>query len=228
VRTGATLSDGTTQRLESARERLARLRADDGRRRVFGAQTHGYVSSRLPERQLSELEDALGVPLPDDYRLFLARIGYGAGPYYGLWSPQEILDELAGETRDDVFRTAEPFPFSAGDAERAPVLDAPYPCPGAIPICHHGCTYYSFLVVCGPLTGSVWDVVSLRDAPGEHTPAAAPLGVQGSTGPRVNLPRPPRFLDWYGAWLDRSLRDLSLPAPEHLPAPKTLWQRLFE
>jgi hypothetical protein len=62
---------------------------------------------------------------------------------------------------------------------------------GAIPICHEGCALRDWLVVCGPLAGSVW-----RDMRADNE-GVAPLRNRDGT--------PMKFLDWYLDWLNSSL-----------------------
>jgi hypothetical protein len=65
---------------------LARLdrRHAGRRRRVFGADQHGYRSSPVSLADVQDLEEYAGTALPDDFRQFLLNVGSGAGPYYGI------------------------------------------------------------------------------------------------------------------------------------------------
>jgi len=149
------------------------LRRIDTDLRVFGANGHRYLTHPLSADDVAQFESTLGVDLPRTYRNHLLEIGHGAGPYYGLFSPKEVMDELAegeeyvlefghrpspdGEfplTREDAGRIHRSF--DSGDEE--PWGKAPYPSPGAITIAHQGCTYWTMLVTSGDLRGSVWDV----------------------------------------------------------------------
>ncbi|MEV6904865.1 hypothetical protein [Amycolatopsis sp. NPDC051372] len=71
----------TTDSLAVKLDRLREL--DRARRCVFGADTHRYVSRRVPERELRRIEAMRGV-LPSAFRDFLSRVGTGAGPYHGI------------------------------------------------------------------------------------------------------------------------------------------------
>lgn len=74
------------------------------RHRVFGAERHGWRSQPVSESELRRFEQWCGGPLQSDYRTYLLEIGTGVGPYYGLWSFAEILDELTRIYGDyDVF-----------------------------------------------------------------------------------------------------------------------------
>jgi hypothetical protein len=83
--------------LEEIKQMLERLKALDRQLQVFGAQIHQYKSHPLSDIELELLEAGLGVRLPADYRQFLHEIGYGAGPYYGLYSPNEVFRDLREE-----------------------------------------------------------------------------------------------------------------------------------
>ncbi len=74
--------------------RLDRLRELDRAPARFGASTHMYLTNPVAESELRALERDLGVRLPADFRGFLLEIGYGAGPYYGIYSPTQLLDEV--------------------------------------------------------------------------------------------------------------------------------------
>lgn len=78
------LVSGLTKKLDT-------LRRLDRRRVLFGAESHKYRSTCITPSDLSALENSIQVKLPDDYRNWLLQVGYGAGPYYGLYSPQRVL-----------------------------------------------------------------------------------------------------------------------------------------
>src|SRR5262245_27641681 len=112
--------------------RLAWLRANDRRwcrpdrlrRVVWGAYNHGYATAAVSEEDVRRLESDVSATLPDAFRTFLIRVGWGAGPNDGISSVDGILHdteriaefaEAAGRPRP---RPAEPFPYTAGDLER--------------------------------------------------------------------------------------------------------------
>jgi len=87
---------------------------------------------------------------------------------------------------------------AAGDKE--PWAVSTWPVDGCIPICHHGCTYYSALVVTGECTGRVWDL----DEGGLWFPSHGPSGCT----------RPPTFEEWLMGWIESAGHRLtSKPAP---------------
>ncbi|MEU9333534.1 SMI1/KNR4 family protein [Streptomyces sp. NPDC048290] len=101
------------------RERVEALRDRPGSERVFGAPGHGWeLDPALSEAELTGLESALGVRLPEDYRGFLRHVGAGgAGPSYGVFPVRREEREASGWAWDgdgadlaDPGRLAEPFP----------------------------------------------------------------------------------------------------------------------
>jgi hypothetical protein len=166
------------ERMAEIAETLRQLRAEDTRLRVFGAGTHQYrLNPPLPEAEMQAFEAEHGIRLPEDYRLFLRKIGNGGpGPSYGLRTLAAAAQAVA---------PAAPFPFTPGVAEYPQAVldqwnDEPF---GVLEICDHGCAIYSYLVTNGPQHGTLWD--------GELTNVE---------------PTELRFLDWYGRWADASLR----------------------
>jgi hypothetical protein len=195
---------------------VRKLRDLDAERRVFGADVHSYLLTRVPRHELDAFEDCLGTCPPEAYRSFLAEVGYGAGPYYGLLSPADILREL------DRFNLAPgaaalPFPVGTEGGERfffgpsrgrlaVPLLD--WPTPGLIPVAYDGETSWSMLVTSGIFTGTVWDVTVLESIVAECRPALRPPGLPDGAGNALPpLRRPPTFDQWYRGWLTRAFAD---------------------
>ena len=174
--------------MEISTEELARLieqlRARDRDFRVFGSPSHRYkLGPKWGEAQLREFEARHQIALPADYRAFLREIGDGgAGPYYGLLSLQDALDEcdLARE-----FPFVEATNFSEAQADEFYERELPFP--GMLRFCHHGCGIYSELIVKGPAYGTVWG--------GEYYDDIHPTGQS--------------FSLWYGDWAQRRLQILT-------------------
>lgn len=186
---------------------------------LFGAEEHRYRLGRpLSVPDLDYIEGQLGVRLPEEYRLFLARVGHGgAGPYYGLFTldgedPEDIT--ILEQARKD-FRWSQAFnpadwedPCNQEDVwcdevdedgdeeagEPMPFLVVP----GALYICHCGCAIRCFLIVRGQCAGEVW---LDRQAEEEGLEPA-----RGADGRRLG------FLDWYEKWLDEGLGQLGAGA----------------
>nr|WP_148087829.1 SMI1/KNR4 family protein [Gemmata obscuriglobus] len=169
---------------------------------------------------MDRAEATLGVPLPTEYRRLMLELGHGAGPYYGLWSPGESLDEFLGRAQEyeaeegRPVRPAGPFPLAAADLRDAEVSPAArdWPCDGCMPICHQGCTFWSVLVLTGEFAGRIWDVACFVGFSGEWLPARRPPGWWefGMPHPRQlpPLPSPPTLTEWFAGWAERCLTDL--------------------
>ena len=198
---------------------LSEVRRRDRALRVFGAERHRYETRRVADAELAAFERNLGVALPAEYRVFLEEVGWGAGPYYGLWSPAESSRELV-DLRDDATAApsaARPFVLtSPADGGTDPIM-APYPTEGVVPIAHHGCTFWTLLVTAGGAPGTVWDVACYEGEEGEYIPSARAPGLlptltKFAALPTLPaLPSPPTFLEWYEGWVTRCLTDLSPP-----------------
>jgi hypothetical protein len=224
--------------LVDLRLKLEQLKVLDRELQVFGAKKHKYQSYPVSSEELERLEGELGVRLPEDYRHFLLVIGYGAGPYYGLASPDEILTEISAN--NDMCKgrfpvPGQPFPFTNEQAEecwrimgehREAAYLTEFPTDGCIPICFEGCTFWTYLVTAGDLKGSLWshneevyyeneegpymDVWNLAPEP----PCILRLHMdRNNFKPFVPVWEPalspfPTFLDWYCAWIDRCFLDL--------------------
>jgi hypothetical protein len=143
---------------------------------VFGAgyKGHGYQLVSHSPHQIALFEEQLGVHLPDDYTQLLMQTGSGAGPYYGLWSPDKVLAEVASwnetclKESGCVPNPSLPFPFQQSDADDIDSRNSPDPWEnvgkapdysnGWIPICCQGCTFFDVLVTAGEQRGKIWSV----------------------------------------------------------------------
>ena len=202
-------------------DELARLFADvkrrDSRCRVFGADAHRYRLERARPSELLELETLLGVELPADYRTLLEHVGYGAGPYYGLYGPSAARAELDGlqPIPGDALPRAHasrPFPVLEPAPRTGLSAAAPFPPDGALLIGEQGSgTQWSVLALVGPHRGTVWDAGHFEGDVGEFFAARRPPGLLSAQepGPLPALASPPRLLDWYRSWLERCLADLT-------------------
>ncbi|MEC3975388.1 SMI1/KNR4 family protein [Amycolatopsis sp. H20-H5] len=126
--------------------KLKLLTDADENLRVFGAEDHDYLSHPVSPEVLDDVEKSLGVELPRAYREFLAHVGYGAGPGYGLLDPGALAS--AGGRRDP----AGEFPFTGSGGQADPRS------PGCVIIGERGHERHAALVTTGPLAGTVWDV----------------------------------------------------------------------
>ncbi len=157
----------------------------------FGAESHGFeLDAPLDDAEVTRLEAALGVALPDDYRRFLVQLAArGAGPFYGLTAPVSWRDHLDGDTPVPDY-AARPFVWTPStprddDTWRTIAATLDEPLQGSIALGTQGCAYFSVLVVSGEARGRV-----------------AYVNLDGGV---PFFPEPPGFLAWYERWLDELL-----------------------
>ncbi|MFI0915093.1 SMI1/KNR4 family protein [Streptomyces abikoensis] len=115
------------------RERVATLSVQSAGNEVFGALGHGWVLEEpLAEDGLAELEEQIGVRLPEEYRTFLLHVAAGgAGPAYGLFPVRRTQGrwrwEGDGVDLADLSLLAEPFPEQGPDPKALEELLAQRP-----------------------------------------------------------------------------------------------------
>lgn len=174
---GATWHVRTTEKIAELQDLLRRLSERDRDFRTFGSDHHRYeVGPVLTEEELSCFEANHGIFLPADYRCFLSTVGNGgAGPFYGM-APLDAFGR----------NLSKPFPLTeaADDLPDATIDELG----GILEFCEQGCGTYSYLVVCGPAYGTVWD-----------------------GGDRFR-PTHESFTDWYRDWAEHSMRALEAEA----------------
>jgi hypothetical protein len=210
--------DGIILQLERIKEKLERLKELDGKRAVFGSESHDYHSNHcLQISTIKDFEVKHDVDFPEDYVLFLTKIGNGgAGPFYGIEPLENILYvdlDLKGEERLDPskpFRHRENWNmlfspthsldenedlyYSERDTFDENYMSSQH-IEGSIRICNYGCGIFINLVVSGPEKGYVWTDGRADDK-----------GIY----PSIELGNTDKikFLDWYELWLDKSLEIL--------------------
>jgi SMI1 / KNR4 family (SUKH-1) len=217
----------------SYQSRIAGFATRAGSDKVFGA-GHRFELTRHSPAQILLFEEQLGVRLPEEYVQVLTETGSGAGPYYGLFPPGKVLQEIENLMHDsaegiELARPSAPFPFRQADADaicarlkidRQAPGKAAWLSNGCIPLCTQGCTFHNALVTAGELRGRVWSVND-DGSPAEWAPAQRPPGLlpEGSVisgkyvvefmpRPLPAPPTPPTFLQWYESWLERVEIDL--------------------
>ena len=64
----------------------------DGTREIFGSSKHGYkLNPTVTQEEVRRFEARWHLTLPDEYVFFLTKVGNGgAGPYYGLYSLENL------------------------------------------------------------------------------------------------------------------------------------------
>ncbi|HTL34133.1 MAG TPA: SMI1/KNR4 family protein [Kofleriaceae bacterium] len=172
--------------MATIRAKLALLR--ERRIETFGSEGHGFaLDAPLDEADVRALEQKYGITLPESYRTFLLEEGAkGAGPYYGLVSPDRWGDALFGDVAMPDF-AARPCVWTPGcklEWDRVREEHAE-PFQGAIVLADQGCAYYATLVTTGEARGRVM-YVSLEGGP--------PTFVEDVD-----------FRAWYERWLDELL-----------------------
>ncbi|MET7365903.1 SMI1/KNR4 family protein [Streptomyces sp. NPDC005566] len=115
------------------RERVGALGAQPTSSEVFGSLGHRWALEKpLTESGLAELEEHIGVRLPEEYRAFLLQVAAGgAGPAYGLFPVRHVQSrwrwEGDGADLADLSMLAEPFPDQGPDPEALEELLAQRP-----------------------------------------------------------------------------------------------------
>jgi hypothetical protein len=211
---------------------IAALKLRKGASEIFGAEKHRFRLRPHRSQEIAHLERQLAVKLPDSFGRFLIEVGSGAGPYYGIYSAEELLADFADiqtwlDDEQPRPNPAKDFAFHRGDAEEVlqrrrekpehPWLNLSWPTDGCVPICFQGCTYWTALVTAGELAGTVWDVACYEGWNGHWAPARRASGILAlKTKEKLpELSSPPTWIEWYNAWLERVEADLaSLDAPQ--------------
>lgn len=211
---------------------VERLRRLDPGCSVFGASTHRYRLRRPSSAEVDALESWCGRPLPAPYRHHLCVTGSGAGPYYGLLSPTDSRGHLGSFAQEyhveagEIISPSRPFPFTTAqakdlskrrrDGEENVWLAATWPLNGCIPICQHGCSLWTVLVVTGECVGRVWDVHNVAGNEGWWFPSQRPPGrlclwERNKVPALPEMDALPNFEEWYVSWIERATADLHQP-----------------
>lgn len=207
------------------KEKLQELKNLDKGFSLFGSSTHHYKNHSVSNIEMIGFENKFGIQLPKNFKSFLNEIGYGAGPFYGIYSLNQIDSELSSNINDlkqegIEVSPAKPFPFIQKDlgdlrlriekgekseVANLPVFEGTLPVDGCIPICHQGCTYWTYLIVNGELSGTMWDVST--------------DGVYWipSTGSADSI----TFEQWYKDWLFDNLREIQRNPPNNIAETKS-------
>lgn len=215
--------------VESIAKRIRKISDHPAALRVFGARSavrpfgHSFKMNTHNATELSALESHLGVSLPLEYIQLLTMVGSSVGPYYGLYSPNQMIEEIADLSCGiSPVSPAKSFRISREDLDDLSVriaqdsdlryIDCPWPSDGCVPICFQGCTFWTALVTAGEFTGSVWDVARFKGYEGQWVPARRAPGIVSIKGPELPaLPTPPTLAEWYMAWLERIEDDVLAP-----------------
>ncbi len=167
--------------IEELRSLLEKARATDADLKQFGAEHHKYQwNPPASLKEIEKFEKETAISLPDGYRNFLLQAGNGgAGPFYGLFSLEQVKGWLSwqvepGETPYLAPGTDPDSLKDLGDRDHDWRR-------GCIPIESQGDTYFTYLLVAGPDRGRVVYIEYERSW--------------------IFFPREPDFLSWYIRWL---------------------------
>ena len=167
--------------LEELRSLLEKAKVTDADLKQFGAQNHKYQwNPPASLKEIEEFEQETGISLPDDYRNFLLQAGNGgAGPFYGLFSLEQVKGWLSWQVKPG----ETPYLAPGTDPDSLKDLgDRDHDWRrGCIPIESQGDTYFTYLLVTGPDRGRVVYI--------EYECSW------------IFFPREPDFLSWYIRWL---------------------------
>jgi hypothetical protein len=210
----------------SLAERYREVAKRDRKFEIFGARKHKYRPKKVSAGEIKEFELVIGCDLPEDYRKFLLRIGTGVGPYYGLWSFDNIRKELNSIYEDyqdeynvrarpcDSFELEESaFLSESSEGKKAILIDAPKNPGGFLPICHQGCEYLNVMVLSGVLRGKVFGTSAFASTNAQWISATRPPGIVSPPRKYAQLPKLPKcptFSEWFAGWTDNALRDLAM------------------
>lgn len=186
----------------------------DTARVIFGSDLHNYAREPVAERALAELEAEAGFALPADYRQWMLRIGAGAGPDYGLWTPTHAIAQMrdtpdgsGGLVREaaavDESHLAIRAQLLRGGSEPGDTSISTDSIRGAVPIGRQGCSGFWYLLLTGAFAGCV--LGESCDCIGEPWTAAAAFWPAGRLGTLAPL----TFLGWLEDWLDDAFRSLA-------------------
>jgi hypothetical protein len=201
------------------KEKLQELKKLDKSFSLFGSSTHRYQNQPISTIEIIGFEKKFGIKLPANFKTFLNDVGYGAGPFYGIYSLNQIDSELSSDINDlkqegIEVSPAKPFPFIQKDLDdlklriekgeksevaNIPVFEGTLPVNGCIPICHQGCTTWSYLVVNGEFNETVWYMDS----------AMGVYWIPGTFSSDLIT-----FEQWYKNWLTESLENIISNPPE--------------
>lgn len=218
--------------------KLEKARKVDKNFQVFGASSHKYrIGKPLTIKEITQFETRYNVILPDCYKTFLLKIGHGylsklnivlskigispvsdkqtelsaAGPFYGIYSLGEYVDELmyfperylknpavlTPSTTEEEWAELNKTLDNIDDELPDDVFDKIYErergkiFAGILPLGSQGCTYIHALVVSGDYAGKVINI-----------------DTGSSDKPRFCFEN--NFLDWYERWLDEIISGILL------------------
>ena len=156
--------------------------------RKIGNNADMHPSPTLSAEQLQAFERKHGITLPEDYRLFLQRVGNGVlgDNIYALFPLGQLPD-----VDWPLGKLSRPFPLSEAvnyEEEGYPEDEGEEPSTkdGLLYVCHVGAGIFWVLIVTGSERGNMW--------------------IENEFGYFPSMPRV-RFLDWCHQWINRGWND---------------------
>ena len=192
-----------SKRIIIIRNKLKELKRLDRKKTVFGSQSHNYISKPINSDEIKNYENQYNVLIPDELKLFLIEIGYGAGPDYGIYNIQKMFSEFDewNDWMENISSIQNSFELKSKDSLE--LINSKTDNPdgffykrlktvnGLLPIQTQGCTYYSFIVINGEQKGKIWNLDT-------NEFDVLPGGVF----------REVTFFEWYENWLNDKLESL--------------------
>jgi len=197
------------EQIDRIKLKLEEAKQIDKGLKVFGASSHKYVVGEpISTYQVKNFEQKYNVELPEDYKLFLTKIGNGgisgyyksaAGPFYGIYPLGQDLEALSYQPLKDLQRKVSIYPNMTDEYWKeliAPIEDDKNDdlpedefdelygdvFGGILPIGSQGCTYIHGILLNGKHKGKVIYLDQDRQKP--------------------KFTYEDNFLDWYERWLD--------------------------
>nr|WP_299072085.1 SMI1/KNR4 family protein [uncultured Allomuricauda sp.] len=193
--------------IRSIKQKLALAKKADSDFKVFGARRHRYeISPPASLEEVETFEEKYAVQLPACYRTFILEVGNGgksymnsgAGPFYGIYTLGEHLDEMTAGDPISFLKNESPLYPDLSDEDWSKMriilddddisgkdyydeLERIFA--GIMPLGPQGCAYLHGLVVNGPFKGRVINL--------EKSAELKPIFAYENN-----------FLDWYERWLD--------------------------
>ena len=218
--------DSTINRLRDKLDMLSRF---DRERSLFGAREpfgHGYRVSPVTEAEIISKEAEFGISFPEEYRVWLLRVGSGAGPDYGLFPLARITAKLLEDERGFGGEIESP---TAVSRDHIAAIQAKWDtdprnhflsissdsADGLLIISVGGCETYTGILTDGALTGGIFGFSAEVFVPNTAGCGLFPEGVyiwsSAQSAERRLTVDPERqfgFFAWYEDWLDKGLAQM--------------------
>lgn len=207
------------------KDKILTLKSLDSQLEVFGSRDHGYrLNKNLEEHEIVEIEEKIGIRLPEEYRNFLLFVGdCEVGPHYGLIPIRKALnkielknyysnsfphkdkwidwDDYDDKTNNSMYSEVHNENYIEGiiDLEdpECDYFDDNYK-RGSFDICNEGCGHLTLLVISGSERGNIWGDSRCSDE------GIYPFKSKKNPNNRLT------FLEWYENWLDNNIFDFKL------------------